>query len=65
MLKTAARITLAVLVAATGMYAGILLGRYAEADDAPGGVVIAMFLMFGSLALGCYIALRGRPKKST
>ena len=32
--------------------AGIALGRYAEADDAPGGVVIAAVMILGAGALG-------------
>ena len=51
-------------VAATGIYLGISLAVYAEADDAPGGVVLAMILMAGSLALGLWIALRRARKPS-
>lgn len=58
MQTSAARVVTAILVAATGIYLGLSLALYAEADDAPGGVLIAMILMFGSLALGVWIALR-------
>src|SRR5688572_2028290 len=32
--------------------AAIALGRYSEADDAPGGVVIAAVMIIGAVALG-------------
>lgn len=60
--RSAARLITAIAVAATGIYLGVSLAVYAEADDAPGGVVLAGMLMFGSLALGIWIALR-RPRK--
>lgn len=56
--RSAARLVTAIVVAATGIYLGVKLAVYAEADDAPGGVVIGMILMLGSLALGIWIALR-------
>ena len=56
--KSPGRLIIAIVVAATGIYLGVRLAIYAEADDAPGGVVIAMLLMLGSLALGAWIALR-------
>jgi hypothetical protein len=31
---------------------GVALARYAEADDAPGGVVIGWVLVIGAVALG-------------
>ena len=58
MVKSAARLVSATLIAATGIYFGLRLAVYAEADDAPGGVVMGVLLMFGSLALGVWIALR-------
>jgi hypothetical protein len=63
MQSSAARIVIAVLVAASGIYAGIRMGAYAERDDAPGGVVIAALLILSSAALGLWIAMRkpGRP----
>lgn len=57
------RVIVGTLVAAVGIVAGALLGRYAEADDAPGGVVIAMILILGSVGLGLRIAMR-QPRKS-
>ncbi len=56
--RSPVRLIAAIVVAATGIYLGIKLGIYAEADDAPGGVLIALLLMLGSLALGAWIALR-------
>lgn len=38
---------------------GVALARYAEADDAPGGVVIGWVLIVGAVALGVK-ALRRR-----
>ncbi len=52
------RLITGIIVAATGIYFGVRLARYAEADDAPGGVVIAMALIAGSVALGIWIARR-------
>ena len=37
--------------------AAIALGRYAEADDAPGGVLIAAVMIIGALVLGVKGAL--------
>jgi hypothetical protein len=62
--KSAARLIIATLVAATGIYLGIKLAVYSEKDDAPGGVMIGVLLMFGSLALGAWIALRQARKPS-
>ncbi len=56
--KSPARLITAAVVAATGIYFGLRLAIYAEADDAPGGVIIGILLMLGSLALGAWIALR-------
>ena len=56
------RLLAGLLVAATGIYLGVSLAVYAEADDAPGGVLLAMILMAGSLALGLWIALRRARK---
>ena len=56
--RSAARLVTAIVVAATGIYLGVRLAVYAEADDAPGGVLIAMILMLCSLALGVWIAFR-------
>jgi len=44
----------ALLVAA----GGVALARYAEADDAPGGVVIGWVLVVGAVALGAKVLQR-------
>jgi membrane protein DedA with SNARE-associated domain len=62
--RSTARLITGVIVAATGIYFGVSLARYAEADDAPGGVLIAMVLMAGSVALGIWIVRRGARKPS-
>jgi hypothetical protein len=59
------RLITAILVAITGIYLGVRLAIYSEADDAPGGVLIAMFLMAGSIALGIWIARRARKASPT
>ena len=64
MQKSTPRLILGFLVAVVGIYLGIKLGAYSEADDAPGGIVIAALIMFGSLALGLWIALR-RPSNAS
>ena len=58
------RLIMAVLVAATGIYASYRLVVYADRDDAPGGMVIGTALMFGFLALGIWIARRRAGKSS-
>lgn len=62
--RSAAKLITGIVVAAIGIYLGVSLAVYAEADDAPGGVVLGMILMFGSLALGIWIALRRARKPS-
>lgn len=62
--RAAARLITAIVIAVAGIYCGLKLALYAEADDAPGGVVIGTILMFGSLALGIWIALRRARKPS-
>jgi hypothetical protein len=47
------------LAAVVIIVAGIALGRYSEADDAPGGVVIAAVMILGAGAL----AVRGFLQK--
>ena len=59
--RSAARLLAAFVVAATGIYLSAKLAAYAEADDAPGGVLAGMILGLGSLALGIWIAVR-RPR---
>ena len=62
--RSPARLLTAIVVAATGIYLGVRLAVYAEADDAPGGVLAGMILIAGSLALGLWIALRRTRKPS-
>ena len=57
---SAARLITGIVIAATGIYFGVRLAIYSEKDDAPGGVVIAMLLIFGSLALGIWLAFGRR-----
>jgi uncharacterized membrane protein len=49
------RVVLGVLVMAVGAAVSIPLGRYAERDDAPGGVVIAALLFIGAAILATWI----------
>jgi hypothetical protein len=48
----------ALLVAAVMAYGGILLARFAEADDTPGGVLIGMVIIMGAVALAIAPFLR-------
>ena len=54
MMKTIAILCIALAIAASG----VALSRYAEADDAPGGVVIGWGLVMGAVALGARAVLR-------
>lgn len=65
MLRTATLLATAVIVAATGIYLGVRLYMYADLDDSPGGMVIGMAMVFGSLALGAWIALRAARSKAS
>ncbi|MEX2282587.1 MAG: hypothetical protein WEE89_08890 [Gemmatimonadota bacterium] len=47
MMKTIAMLLFALVIAASG----VALARYAEADDAPGGVVIGWLLVAGAVVL--------------
>ena len=47
------------LVALVAAYGGVLLALYAEADDAPGAVLIGGVIVLGALAVGAR-ALVGR-----
>jgi hypothetical protein len=58
MTRSPARLIFAIIVAAIGIFAAVLLALYAEADDAPGGVLLAVFVTAISVALGACIALR-------
>jgi membrane protein DedA with SNARE-associated domain len=62
--RSARRVIAGIVVAAAGIYLGASLAVYAEADDAPGGVLLGMILMVGALALGLWIALRRARKPS-
>ena len=54
---------IALLLAAVVLaISGVALARYAEADDAPGGVVVGWLLVFGGLAVGLKALL---PMNST
>jgi hypothetical protein len=55
-MKTIAMLLTALVIAASG----VLLAQYAEADDAPGGVVIGGVLVLGAVALGAKAFLRGK-----
>lgn len=48
MMRTVAMLVTALAIAA----GGVALTRYAEADDAPGGMVIGWALVVGALVLG-------------
>jgi hypothetical protein len=48
-----------VVVLIIGAAISIPLGRYAEADDAPGGVLIAGLIMIGSVLFATWIIARG------
>ena len=54
MIKTIAMLLAALVIAASG----VALARYAEADDAPGGVVIGWVLVMGAVGLGAKALLR-------
>ncbi len=54
MIKTIAMLLLALVIA----YSGVTLARYAEADDAPGGVVMGWVVVMGAVALGARAFLR-------
>ena len=48
MTRTIAMLLIALVTAA----GGVLLARYAEADDAPGGVVMGWVVVIGAVAIG-------------
>ena len=58
------RIISGILIAAAGIYLGVRLAMYSEADDAPGGVLMAAVLIVGAIALGSWIAFRRTHKPS-
>jgi hypothetical protein len=57
MIRTIAMLLIALVIAASGMG----LARYAEADDAPGGVVIGWVLVLGAVALGARAFVHREP----
>ena len=63
--RSAARLIAAIVIAATGIFLGVSLSRYADADDSPGGMLIGMLLVLGSLVLAIWVALHrsaNRPR---
>lgn len=52
------KLVIALGIVAIGVYFGVSLIRYSEADDAPGGVVLGYLLIGGALLLGVRIARR-------
>ena len=54
MIKTITMLLIALVIA----YSGVTLARYAEADDAPGGVVMGWVLVVSAVALGARAFLR-------
>ena len=55
---------LAVIVVAVGAAIAIPLGRYAERDDAPGGVLIAFMIFIAAAGLAAWI-VADRPHQSS
>ena len=51
------------LVMAIGAGISIPLGRYAERDDAPGGVLIAVLIFIGAATIAAWIVYR-RPEST-
>jgi ABC-type dipeptide/oligopeptide/nickel transport system permease subunit len=58
MTQSIPRILLALIIAAGGLYLGVALARFSEADDAPGGVLIAIVLILVSLGTSVRIVRR-------
>ena len=50
-----------VLVALVMAYGGVTLARFADDDDAPGGVVVGWVIVLGAVALGVRPFLRRQP----
>ena len=55
---TRARGILSVMIVLSGAAIAIPLGRYAERDDAPGGVLIAFLIFIGATLLAAWILKR-------
>jgi hypothetical protein len=51
----------ALIVLIVGAAIAVPLGRYAEQDDAPGGVVIASGIFIGSALVAAWIVKRPEP----
>ena len=51
-------LVIALGIVAIGVYSGVSLIGYSEADDAPGGVVLGYLLIGGALLLGVRTARR-------
>jgi ABC-type uncharacterized transport system permease subunit len=56
--SSALRLVIALLIVALGVYLGVRLIRYSDADDAPGGIALGCLLIGGALLLGVWIARR-------
>ena len=52
------KLVIALGIVAIGVYFGVSLITYSEADDAPGGVVLGYLLIGGALLLGVWTARR-------
>jgi hypothetical protein len=59
--STVWKFVLGFVVITIGAAVGIPLARFAERDDAPGGVVIAVLIMVGAAALAIWI-VKQRPE---
>jgi uncharacterized membrane protein len=57
------KFVLGFVIITIGLAISVPLGRYAERDDAPGGVVIAGAIMLGAVALAVWTVNR-RPKSA-
>jgi hypothetical protein len=57
---TRARGILSVMIVLSGAAIAIPLGRYAERDDAPGGVLIAFLIFIGATLLAAWILKRAQ-----
>jgi hypothetical protein len=57
-MTSSAKLVIALGIVAIGLYFGVSLIRYSEADDAPGGVVLGYLLIAGALLLGGWTARR-------
>ena len=58
MFKTIAMLVVAIIIAVTG----VKLGRYADADDSPGGVVIIWLIVAGAVVLAVKAFVRKDTK---